>query len=138
MVVLMKKRISLFLISMLFTCAATIVTDKELDKYNDTYGKANPDQEPPVKVLRTLKPTPNQAFSVSSRLDADMQLGIQKALLSKEGQQAMVKLRDRYASNEMLIEASEKDYKALSGVLSDSYPFYNPFGKSVDEAYGVR
>jgi ABC-type phosphate/phosphonate transport system substrate-binding protein len=120
------------------TCAATIVTDKELDKYNDAYGKADSDQEPPVKVLHTLTPTPNQAFSVSSRLEEDMQLRIQKALMSKEGQQAMAILRDRYASNETLVEANEKNYKALSNVLSDSYPFYNPFGKSVEEAYGAR
>lgn len=118
-------------------CAATIVTAPELDKYNKLYLKERSGKEPPVKVLKTLKPSPNQAFSVSARLSSELQLQIQKALLSPEGQEAMSVLRDRYAKNELLIAAEEQDYKDVSDVLIGSYPFDNPFNKPIADAYGV-
>ena len=118
-------------------CTATIVTEAELDKYNLHYGKENLTTKPPVRVLHTLKPTPNQAFSVSAKLPKELQIKIQQALLSEEGQQAMAVLRNRYARKEMLIAAKEADYKAISEILNESYPFYNPFNKPIQEAYGV-
>ncbi|WP_455203736.1 phosphate/phosphite/phosphonate ABC transporter substrate-binding protein [Kaarinaea lacus] len=116
-------------------CVATIVTAPELKKYNKKYNSIHQSNKPPVKVLRTLKPKPNQAFSVSAKLPVETQMEIQKALLSFEGQQAMSVLRDRYANNEKLIEANPNDYKDIDRVLDGSYPFDNPFSKSISEAY---
>lgn len=118
-------------------CTATIVTAPELDKYNKLYTKDREDKNSPVKVLKSLKPSPNQAFSVSAKLSRELQIEIQKALLRPEGQQAMLVLRDRYAKNELLIAADERDYREISDVLIGSYPFDNPFIKPISEAYGV-
>jgi hypothetical protein len=71
-------------------------------------------------------------------MSEETRLSIQQALLSPQGQEAMAVLRDRYANGELLVAAKEEDYTVVSGVLNDSYPFYNPFGKSFNDAYRVQ
>jgi len=119
------------------TCATTILTEAELNKYNKKYKQANKNNEPPVRVLLTTKPSPNQAFSVSARLSRAEQDKIQTALLSPQGQLAMSVLRDRYAGNKELVAANQVDYLDIDDVLAGSYPFDNPFKKPITEAYGV-
>jgi ABC-type phosphate/phosphonate transport system substrate-binding protein len=118
-------------------CAATILTEPELGKYNKLYRAKHDNQEPPIRVLVSIKPSPNQAFSVSARLSRRLQDQIQEALLSPQGQQAMAVLRDRYANNKKLVAARQQDYQDIDEVLAGSYPFDNPFDKPITEAYSV-
>ena len=118
-------------------CAATILTEAELNKYNKLYQKVHDNKEPPVKVLLATKPSPNQAFSVSARLSKQEQDQIQTALLSPAGQLAMSVLRDRYTNGQQMVAAKQEEYKDIDDVLAGSYPFDNPFDKPITDAYGV-
>jgi len=70
-----------------------------------------------TKVIHTHLPYPNQGFTVSRRLSRDLREKIRYALLSKEGQEAMINLRKRYAAGVNLVNTDDEEYDGIRIVL---------------------
>ena len=94
-------------------CEAGVVQVAMVEKF-DKGGQTN--------VLLKTKPLPNQGFTVSSRIPAEMQGQIRAALLSEEGKAATAKLRAEY-NNRDLIPSGPPDYEGLGVLLRDVWGF---------------
>lgn len=118
-------------------CVAAVVSAYELDTYNQRYIEQFPERKIPVRVLHEHPAFPNQAFSVSAKLGKSLQHKIQQALFSHAGQQAMAKLRARYAKGERLVKPTLNEYAEVDVVLEDTYGYGYDFKKPVLSSYGV-
>ncbi len=96
-------------------CYATVLPQTNHRKY-DPVGTL-------TKVIHTHQPYPNQAFTAGPRIGDPVKLKIQQALLSEEGQTAMLKLRERFAAGEKLIPANNEEYDGISKVLDRAVGF---------------
>lgn len=96
-------------------CVAGVLPITNLQKFDPELAK--------VKVIHQHHAYPNQAFTVSNKLDPSLRKKIQEALLSKEGQTAMQFLRDRYARGRKLVNANPDEYLDVSNVLDSVYGF---------------
>lgn len=91
--------------------ATNLVVIKKLDEKNNK-----------LEVLYKSKPLPNQAFSASPRIPADIQQKIAAALLSPEGQAVTAKFRAKYG-NKPLIAANPQEFEGLARLLKDVWGF---------------
>lgn len=96
-------------------CTAGILPGANLQKY-DTAGT--------MKVLYKGIALPDQAFSASPRLDAEVQAIIAQALISPDATQATQKLRTRFRGGERLGVASNNEYLGISEFLKNEWGYY--------------
>jgi ABC-type phosphate/phosphonate transport system substrate-binding protein len=75
-----------------------------------------------MKVVFTSKPLPNQAFSASPRVSAEMRAQIVTAMLSPEGVAATQGLRDMFKVPHLL-PAPVEEYEGLGRLLRDVWGF---------------
>lgn len=75
-----------------------------------------------MKVLYESKGLPNQAISVSTRIDTAQHAKLTEALLSDAGKQATAKLREEYNGQDF-IPASAEEYHTQVELLKDVWGF---------------
>jgi len=83
-----------------------------------------------VKVLHTHLPYPGQGFTAGRRMSPKLIDTVLKALLSDDGQVALMNLRKRYAAGEELIKANSEEYDGVRFVLKRASNF--KFEKDID------
>jgi len=96
-------------------CVATVVPLKNLGKFDAGEKKL-------TKIIYKSRVMPNQALSAGPRITSEMQAKIRQALLSEEGKEATEKLREAYATKE-LVSASKEEYAGLGRLLKDTMYF---------------
>lgn len=94
-------------------CEATVLPKTNHKKFDPHSLKTKP--------IHTHLPYPNQAFTSGPRMSSD--LNIKKALLSKEGQEATFKLRERFTQGANLVDAENEEYEGISLVLKRAKNF---------------
>lgn len=75
-----------------------------------------------AKVIFDTKPLPNQAFTVSPRVTADMRDKMVRTLLSPEGAAASQKLLDVFKVSK-LVAASADEYRGLERLVANEFGF---------------
>ncbi len=83
-----------------------------------------------TRTIHTHLPYPNQAFTSSTRITPNLKSKIASSLLSNEGQQAMSKLRDRFAKGEKIVSAVSEEYEGISMVLKRAENFGSTVAKA--------
>jgi len=96
-------------------CEATV-----LPKTN--HRKFDPDLEK-TKAIHTHLPYPNQAFTYGPKLSPGLKSNVKKALLTSNGQESMLKLRERFSRGANLVSAENEDYEGISLVLKRAKNF---------------
>jgi len=96
-------------------CEATVLPKTNHRKFDANLSK--------TKAVHTHLPYPNQAFTVSPRLDPALRAEVKKAMLSREGQMALSKLRDRFTRGAQLVAAENEEYEGISLVLKRASNF---------------
>lgn len=86
--------------------------------------KFDPKQEE-TKVIHTHLPYPNQAFTLGPNLSPSLKSKVAKLLLSEEGQQSLLKLRNRFSAGEKLVNAENEEYEGVSMMLKRAENFKN-------------
>ena len=76
-----------------------------------------------TKSIHTHLPYPNQAFTSGPKISSELRINIKKALLSKAGQEAMIKLRERFSQGANLVSAENDEYEGISLVLKRAENF---------------
>lgn len=76
-----------------------------------------------TKVIYTHLPYPNQGFTSGKRISYSMHEKIKRALLSDEGQRALLNLRNRYAAGKNLVAAENDEYDGVRIVLKKADNF---------------
>jgi len=76
-----------------------------------------------IEIVHVHPAFPNQGFTVNNKYSPLLISKIQKLLLSKEGQTATKKLRERYSKGEFLIKPKINEYRKVSVVLNELYGF---------------
>lgn len=94
-------------------CEAGVVQVAMVEKF---------DKGQQTAILLKTKPLPNQGFTASSRVPAEMQERIRNALLSPEGKAATAQLRAEY-NNRDLIPTGKPEYEGLGALLRDVWGF---------------
>lgn len=75
------------------------------------------------KILFQHAPYPNQAWTASARMPADLVAKITQALLSSQGQQVLKPLRVRFAHGRLFVPASASEYAGIDQILKGTYGF---------------
>ena len=70
-----------------------------------------------TRVIFETEPFPNQGFSASTRLDAEMQRKLQQALVSPDGAAAGASLIARFKKGGMIIPSTEEEYEGASRII---------------------
>lgn len=83
-----------------------------------------------TRTVHTHLPYPNQAFTSSNRITPNLKSKIASELLSDQGQQAMSKLRDRFAKGEKIVSAVNEEYEGISMVLKRAENFGTAVAKA--------
>jgi ABC-type phosphate/phosphonate transport system substrate-binding protein len=96
-------------------CEATLVPLKNLAKFDAGEKKL-------TKIIYKSRIMPNQALSAGPRITPEMQTKIRQAMVSEEGKKATEKLRDAYATKE-LVSTSREEYAGLGKMLKDTMYF---------------
>lgn len=94
-------------------CEAAVVQVAMVEKF---------DKNQQTAIVFKSRPLPNQGFTVSKRVPADMQRQIRTALLSEEGKVATAKLRAEY-NNRDLIPSDKPEFEGLGVLLRDVWGF---------------
>jgi ABC-type phosphate/phosphonate transport system substrate-binding protein len=94
-------------------CEAGVVQVAMVEKF---------DKGQQTAIIFKTKPLPNQGFTASSRIPADVQEKVRTALLSEEGKAATAKLRAEY-NNRDLIPTDKPEYEGLGVLLRDVWGF---------------
>ena len=102
-------------------CVGTVLPLKVLKKMDSGASRK-------MKTLYTHPALPNQAFTASPRVSAELQRKIAAALLSEEGKKATAKLLEAYAAKEF-VPARPGEYAGLGSLLKDVYGFDNDRAK---------
>lgn len=76
-----------------------------------------------TKIIHTHLPYPNQGFTSGPRISPALHEKIKTALLSDEGQQAMMNLRKRFAAEVKLVGADNDEYDGVRIVLKRAEDF---------------
>lgn len=76
-----------------------------------------------TKVIHTHLPYPNQAITASKRISELLKEQIREALLSPEGQQALMNLRKRYTDGAKLVSAEDDEYDSVHFLLEKAKSF---------------
>ena len=90
-------------------CVATVLPITNHKKFD-------PEQEK-TRVIHTHLPYPNQAFTVGPRVPPTLKSKITRELLSDQGQNSLLMLRDRYAGGTKLVSAENEEYEGISMML---------------------
>lgn len=98
-------------------CVATVLPITNHKKFD-------PEQKQ-TKVIHTHLPYPNQAFTVGPNIPPGLKARIRKELLSEEGQQALLMLRDRFTGGAKLVSAENEEYEGISMMLKRADNFKN-------------
>ena len=101
-------------------CEATVLPKTNHRKFDPGFAK--------TKAVHTHLPYPNQAFTAGPKLPADLKNKVQKLLLSDDGQQAMLKLRERFTRGAYLVSATNEEYEGISMVLKRAGNFLSEAG----------
>lgn len=96
-------------------CQATVLPRTNHAQYDPSGQK--------TKVIHQHPAFPNQAFTAGPRMSAELKEKVRQALLSPAGQQAMARLRERYAAGKDLVEANDAEYAGVSSVLDRAVGF---------------
>jgi len=96
-------------------CEATVLPKTNHRKFDANLSK--------TRAVHTHLPYPNQAFTASPRLDPALRAKVKKAMLSREGQMALSKLRDRFTRGAQLVAAENEEYEGISLVLKRASNF---------------
>ncbi len=75
-------------------------------------------QHEKVTVLRRSRHFPNQGFSISAKLPKNVRAAIVRALLSPAGEQAMARLRKRFAHGQPLVAGHTSQYQNVDTGLA--------------------
>lgn len=81
-----------------------------------------------TKAVHTHLPYPNQAFTASESIPELVREEIRKALLSEDGQKAMIKLRERYTGGTVLVSAEDEEYDSIYSLLLKAKSFTDSVG----------
>jgi len=95
---------------------ATVLPLKNLNKFDNGANKK-------TRILYQHVALPNQAFSASPNIPADVQVKIAQALLSEEGKRAASKLLETYAAKQF-VTATPEEYAGLGVLLKDSLYYH--------------
>ncbi|RMG57961.1 MAG: hypothetical protein D6717_03830 [Gammaproteobacteria bacterium] len=98
-------------------CEAMVLPNRLLKKFLTS--------ETPVHVIGSLQPVAHQAITASSRIPPDLRARIRELLLSREGQEAMAELRQRYARGKELVAAHPQDYDQSTARLLEPVWFFS-------------
>lgn len=90
-------------------CEAAVLPKTNHRKFDPDFLKTN--------SIHTHLPYPNQAFTSGPKMSADLKLNVKKSLLSKQGQEATLKLRERFTRGANLVDAENDEYEGVSLVL---------------------
>lgn len=71
-----------------------------------------------IVILKRSRSFPNQGFSISRKLPANVRQAIVRALLSPAGEQAMMRVRKRFAHGRKLVAGNPADYKNVDQGLN--------------------
>lgn len=96
-------------------CQATVLPKTNHEKYDPNGSQ--------TKVVHQHDPYPNQAFTAGPQMSDELKERVRQALLSPEGQQAMTRLRERYAGGRDLISANDAEYAEVNRVLDRAVGF---------------
>ena len=96
-------------------CVATVVPLKNLGKFDAGEKKL-------TKIIYKSRVMPNQALSAGPRITPEMQTKIRQAMVSEEGKKATEKLREAYATKE-LVSTSREEYAGLGKLLKNTTYF---------------
>jgi ABC-type phosphate/phosphonate transport system substrate-binding protein len=97
------------------TCEATVLPKTNHRKFDPDLSK--------TRAVHTHLPYPNQAFTAGPRIDPALKAKIRNAMLSKDGQMAMSRLRDRFTQGAQLVGAENEEYEGISLVLKRASNF---------------
>lgn len=75
------------------------------------------------KILFQHAPYPNQAWTASARMPAELVTRITQALLSPAGQQVLKPLRERFAHGRRFVPAEASEYAGIDQILKGTYGF---------------
>ncbi len=96
-------------------CVATVIPKTNHKKFDPQLIKS--------KSIHTHLPYPNQAFTAGPGVNQQMKDKITNALLSDEGQQALLLLRNRFTRGANLVGAENEEYEGISMVLKRANNF---------------
>lgn len=98
-------------------CVATVLPITNHKKFD-------PEQKE-TRVIHTHLPYPNQAVTVGPNVPQDLKASIRSALLSDDGQNALLMLRDRFSGGAKLAGAENEEYEGISMMLKRADNFRN-------------
>jgi len=77
-----------------------------------------------IRIIYKEKAFPNQAFSVSNRVNLQLQEKIAAALIADEASAPTEKLRQSYALGRMFVVTNNSEYAGISVLLKDEWGYY--------------
>ena len=90
-------------------CVAAVLPKTNHKKFDPEFTK--------TRAIHTHLPYPNQAFTAGPNLSTEMKAKVIESLLSDDGQQALVKLRERFTRGDKLVSVENEEYEGISMVL---------------------
>ena len=81
------------------------------------------DKDGATKIVLQTPPQPNQAFSISGRVDAADRTKIAAALIAPEAAKATEKLRERFKVGDSFVAANNAEYVGLGDLLKNEFGF---------------
>ena len=90
-------------------CVAAVLPKTNHKKFDPDFSK--------TRAIHTHLPYPNQAFTAGPNLSPDMKTKVIQSLLSEDGQQALLKLRERFTRGDKLVSVDNEEYEGISMVL---------------------
>ena len=90
-------------------CVAAVIPKTNHKKFDPEFKK--------TRSVHTHLPYPNQSFTAGSGVTPNMKSKIAKSLLSEEGQNSLLKLRNRFTRGARLVSAENEEYEGISMVL---------------------
>lgn len=100
---------------------------------NTNHNVFDPDKQFTKSIHKHL-PYPNQGMTTGPRINFSLSERIKQALLSEEGQKALLNLRKRYTAGKKLISAENEEYDGVRIVLKRASNFTYDKTKSTDVA----
>jgi len=103
-------------------CDATVLPKTNHKKFDPEFKKTKP--------IHTHLPYPNQAFTAGPNLPNNLKVEVQRLLLTEDGQQALLNLRERFTRGAHLVSAENEEYEGISLVLKRAGNFLSAAKKS--------
>ena len=96
-------------------CEATVLPKTNHRKFDPDFIQ--------TRAIHTHLPYPNQAFTYGPRMSSELKSNVKNALLSRDGQESMKKLRERFTRGANLVSAENEEYEGISLVLKRAKNF---------------